>query len=125
MLSESNFFCYICTESIQYNTYKLMTKRLLLIFGMAGLLLAVPDMARANEAVEIVEQVEQSVNIVFYNGVLHVSGANGQTLQIYNVTGVRIMSFRVEGNDKRYELSLPKGCYIVKVGKVVRKISIN
>lgn len=102
-----------------------MTKRLLLMFGMAGLLLAVPNKAKANEAVEIVEQVEQSISVAFYNGVLHVSGANGQTLQIYNVTGVRIMSFRVEGNDKRYELSLPKGCYIVKVGKVVRKISIN
>lgn len=102
-----------------------MTKCLLLMFGMAGLLLAVPNMAKANEAVEIVEQVEQSISVAFYNGVLHVSGANGQTLQIYNVTGVRIMSFRVEGNDKRYELSLPKGCYIVKVGKVVRKISIN
>ena len=102
-----------------------MTKRLLLMFGMAGLLLAVPNMAKANEAVEIGEQVEQSISVAFYNGVLHVSGANGQTLQIYNVTGVRIMSFRVEGNDKRYELSLPKGCYIVKVGKVVRKISIN
>lgn len=102
-----------------------MTKRLLLMFGMAGLLLAVPNIAKANEAVEIVEQVEQSISVAFYNGVLHVSGANGQTLQIYNVTGVRIMSFRVEGNDKRYELSLPKGCYIVKVGKVVRKISIN
>ena len=102
-----------------------MTKRLLLMFGMAGLLLAVPNMAKANEAVEIVEQVEQSISVALYNGVLHVSGANGQTLQIYNVTGVRIMSFRVEGNDKRYELSLPKGCYIVKVGKVVRKISIN
>ncbi len=102
-----------------------MTKRLLLMFGMAGLLLAVPNMAKANEAVEIVEQVEQSISVAFYNGVLHVSGANGQTLQIYNVTGVRIMSFRVEGNDKRYELSLPKGCYIVKVGRVVRKISIN
>ncbi len=95
------------------------------MFGMAGLLLAVPNKAKANEAVEIVEQVEQSISVAFYNGVLHVSGANGQTLQIYNVTGVRIMSFRVEGNDKRYELSLPKGCYIVKVGKVVRKISIN
>ena len=102
-----------------------MTKRLLLMFGMAGLLLAVPNMAKANEALEILDQVEQSISVAFYNGVLHVSGANGQTLQIYNVTGVRIMSFRVEGNDKRYELSLPKGCYIVKVGKVVRKISIN
>ena len=102
-----------------------MTKRLLLMFGMAGLLLAVPNMAKANEAVEIVEQVEQSISVAFYNGVLHVSGANGQTLQIYNVTGVRIMSFRVEGKDKRYELSLPKGSDIVKVRTELRKSTIN
>jgi len=31
----------------------------------------------------------------------------------------------VEGQDKRFDLNLPKGCYIVKVGKVVRKISIK
>lgn len=35
------------------------------------------------------------------------------------------MSIKVEGADKYYELNLPKGCYIVKVGKVVRKISIK
>ena len=46
-------------------------------------------------------------------------------LYIYNVAGVRVMSFKVEGPDKRYELNLQKGCYIVKVGKVVRKISIR
>ena len=35
------------------------------------------------------------------------------------------MSVKVEGMDKRIELNLPKGCYIVKVGKVVRKIYIK
>ncbi|MDD3387351.1 MAG: secretion protein, partial [Prevotella sp.] len=29
------------------------------------------------------------------------------------------------GADKSYNLNLPKGCYIVKVGKVVRKVSIR
>ena len=48
-----------------------------------------------------------------------------EMLQIYNVTGVCVMSLRVDGQDKRYNLNLPKGCYIVKVGKVVRKISIR
>ena len=46
-------------------------------------------------------------------------------LKIYNVSGVCVMSLRVDGQDKRYNLNLPKGCYIVKVGKVVRKISIR
>ena len=57
--------------------------------------------------------------------VLHITGANGLVMQIYNVAGVRVMSVKVEGPDKRFELNLPKGCYIVKVGKVVRKISIR
>ena len=53
------------------------------------------------------------------------SQAPQDTLSIYNVAGVHVQSFRVEGADRRYELNLPKGCYIVKVGKVVRKISIK
>ena len=35
------------------------------------------------------------------------------------------MNVRVDGSDKHYTLSFPRGCYIVKVGKVVRKISIR
>ena len=54
-----------------------------------------------------------------------VVGANGQTLQIYNVAGICVMNFRVEGMDKRFDLPLPKGVYIVKIGKFVRKISVR
>ena len=50
---------------------------------------------------------------------------NGQTLEVYNIAGVKVMAIKVEGQDKRFDLNLPKGCYIVKVGKVVRKISIK
>lgn len=35
------------------------------------------------------------------------------------------MSIKIDGQDKRYTLNLPKGCYIIKVGNVVRKISIR
>ena len=65
------------------------------------------------------------ISISLNESVLHVTGANGQVLHVYNVAGVRVMSVKVEGADKRIELNLPKGCYIVKVGKVVRKISIQ
>lgn len=56
---------------------------------------------------------------------LHVTGAAGLDLKVYNVTGVLVKSLRVDSDDKRYDLNLPKGCYIVKVGKTVRKISIR
>ena len=53
------------------------------------------------------------------------SGADGEVLHIYNVTGVRVMSIKVDGYEKSYTLNLPKGCYIVKIGKTVRKITIR
>ena len=52
-------------------------------------------------------------------------GARGEEREVYNVAGVRVMSVKVEGAERSFELSLPKGCYIVKVGKVVRKISVK
>ena len=67
--------------------------------------------------IRLLQSVQESV--------LHVTGANGQTIQIYNVAGVMVKSIKVEGNDRHYELNLGKGCYIVKVGKTVRKVSIK
>ena len=79
----------------------------------------------ASSMVEVIDQDIQATTISVNTSTVHVTGANGQTLEVYNIAGVRVMSIKVEGQDKRFELNLPKGCYIVKVGKVVRKISIK
>ena len=57
--------------------------------------------------------------------VVRVVGAQGRVLEVYKVTGVGVDKIKIDSNDKRIELDLPKGCYILKVGKVVRKISIK
>ena len=98
----------------------------ILIFSMASILISsIPVMSHAETAIEIIDNDYQSVTISVQESVLHVTGANGQVLQIYNVAGVMVKSIKVEGNDRRYELNLSKVCYIVKVGKTVRKISIR
>lgn len=103
-----------------------MFKRLLSCFLMVFMLTSVPMTSSATSAVEIVDNDFQAVAIsVNSESVLRVTGAAGETLYIYNVTGVRVMSVKVDGADKSYNLNLPKGCYIVKVGKMVRKISIR
>jgi len=102
-----------------------MRKRILTIFISALLMIGVPIVSYSFSAIEIVENDFQTIAVSINESTLHVTGANGQTLYIYNVAGVRVMSIKVEGADKYYELNLPKGCYIVKVGKVVRKISIK
>ena len=90
-----------------------------------ALAFGIPQSVSANSAIEIIDNDFVGITISVSESTLRVIGAAGLTLSIYNVAGVHVQSFRVEGADKRYELNLPKGCYIVKVGKVVRKISIK
>ncbi len=102
-----------------------MTKKLLIISFIAMFAGVLPTMAETSNAIEVVDNDFQNVTISVSGSTLRVAGASGQELHIYNVAGVRVMSFKVDGADKRYELNLPKGCYIIKVGKTVRKISIR
>ncbi len=100
-------------------------KKILTLIMTFAILLGMPVQSYALSMVEIIEQDIQNITISVAQSVLHVTGANGQTMEIYNVAGVLVMSIKIEGNDKRYNLDLHKGCYIVKINKVVRKISIK
>ncbi len=106
--------------------YTLMKRKLLVIsFAIAAALFTVPTISRAESAIEIIDNDYQEIMISVNASKLHVTGANGQTLYIYNVAGVCVMSIKVDGADRHYDLNLSRGCYIVKVGKTVRKISIK
>ncbi len=56
---------------------------------------------------------------------IQVSGAAGATMNVYNLTGAKIASFRIGSDHTTLQPNLPKGCYILKIGKVVRKISLS
>ena len=103
-----------------------MNRSVVKITMALALMLGMPAVAMAVPAEEIIDQELQAVTVVLEeDGTLRVSGATGQTLHVYNVAGVLIKSFKIDTADKRLDLNLPKGCYIVKVGKTVRKISIK
>jgi len=86
---------------------------------------AKPAQAAQVSMAEIIELGEQQPAITVQGSNVRVTNASGQTLAIYNVAGVCVQKIKVEGADKCFELNLPKGCYILKVGKTVRKISIK
>ena len=46
-------------------------------------------------------------------------------MYVYSVTGECVATYRIDGEDKTIALSQPKGVYIIKVGKVARKISLR
>lgn len=103
-----------------------MKKKIFASIVLAGMMaVGVPTMASAEASVLIIEQESQRITVSVSGSVLRVSGADGEVLHVYNVTGVRVMSIKVDGCEKSYTLNLPKGCYIVKIGKTVRKITIR
>ena len=84
-----------------------MKKKIFASIVLAGMMaVGVPTMASAEASVLIIEQESQRITVSVSGSVLRVSGADVEVLHIYNV-------------------NLPKGCYIVKIGKTVRKITIR
>lgn len=101
-------------------------KKILTLIFCTSMLLALPANSYAMASAIIMEQPEtNTVSVSVSESTLHVTGASGQVLYIYNVAGICVKTIKVESNDKRFDLNLPKGCYIIKVGKTVRKISIH
>lgn|SRR5574344_190815 len=102
-----------------------MVKKILMITLTAAVLMGVPSISRAQNIKASVENDISAITISVNESVLRITGASGYTVQIFNVTGVSVAQIKIDSSDKRVELNLPKGCYILKVGKVVRKISIK
>lgn len=100
-----------------------MIKNILTTAIFALTLSTISITAEASSMIELIE-VEQQVQIINSGNTLRVYGANGKMLEVYDIAGVKVMNVKIEGSDKIFDLNLPKGCYIVKIGKKARKISV-
>lgn len=66
-----------------------------------------------------------SVTISVEGKTVIVTGAQGKVLQVISLTGNILETYNIESPNERVNLNLTKGCYILKVDKVVRKVSIQ
>ena len=75
----------------------------------------------------VAEQVEpeRSITISVEGNSVQVNGAQGMTLEVVSLTGRLVASYKIETPAQRVDLNISKGCYILKVGKVVRKVSVK
>lgn len=101
-----------------------MTKALKYIL-LGILLIGSPIGMMADELFDGPESEVSPVTMSVSEKTIHICGANGETLYVYNLAGVFVSKYRVDSSDKTIELNLSHGCYIFKVGKVVRKFSIK
>lgn len=104
-----------------------MTKRLLIIALISTVMFAAPASADVeNMNVYAQEKIdEQPIGITVNGSSLHITGAQGLTLEVVSLTGRKVATVKIESPAQRVELNIPKGCYILKIGTVVRKVSIR
>ena len=102
-------------------------KRTLLILSVAGLLTAMnPSAAQASEMnFAASEQVDEQIEVSVEGQTVNVTGAMGKQLIVVSLTGRQVLAVKIENPAQRVDLNIPKGCYILKIGKVVRKIQVR
>ncbi|SEM66809.1 Por secretion system C-terminal sorting domain-containing protein [Prevotella sp. ne3005] len=72
-----------------------------------------------------VEQIDSEVTMVVEGNTVTVNGAEGLVLEIISLTGRKVAQYEINSPSQRIELNLTKGCYVFKIGKVVRKVAIR
>jgi len=111
---------YLC------NNYRRMRmrKNLLIISMMA--FLAVPAVATTMVLERgVAEMIDEPISLSIDGNAVLVSGAQGQKLIVVSLTGRQVAEYQIDSPAQRIELNLTKGCYVLKVGNIVRKVSIH
>ena len=103
-------------------------KRILILIT-ASFLLAMPMEVKAQDIQQQRTTIEQEVapiTISVNESTIHIKNAEKMVIEIYNMAGVKVVTQRIDSSDKAIELdNLPKGCYIIKIGKVARKVYLR
>lgn len=73
------------------------------------------------------EQSEKTEVKIIYTGdkVTIENLPKDDVLEVFNIMGAKIYSQRVNAGTNDYQLNLPKGYYILKVGKTTKKIAVK
>lgn len=102
-------------------------KRILILTLGAFLLLGTVEAKADNITSTSIEQDQAPITISVVNGSsILITNADNKIVSIYNVTGVEVKHIRIDSPSKTIELNdLPKGCYIVKIGKVTKKVYLR
>lgn len=102
-------------------------KRFRFILLLAALLAAgFPALAQENDTRMTVQEREQETRIkIIENRMIIEHLPKEAILEIYNIMGVKVYSRRLPPGTGEYLLNLPKGYYILKIGKITKKIAIR
>lgn len=97
---------------------------LLFVMACIGAQEVLGQQVRDDVAQKTVEQSPIAVTVT--GNTIRIQNAYpGAQLEVYNVLGIRVHVLKLDASDKTFTLNLSKGCYILKIENVVRKVAIK
>lgn len=89
------------------------------------MLLNVPSVMAQDIQKTQIENEQLPVTVSVIGSTINVKNAQNLVMEVYDITGKKVAAIRIESNDKTYELSVPRGCYIIKIGSMARKVYLK
>lgn len=71
------------------------------------------------------EKVEETEILVAGSRLIVKNLEQDAVLEIYSIVGVKVYSIEVKAGTNEYPINLPKGYYIIRIGKHTKKIAIR
>jgi hypothetical protein len=103
-----------------------MIKKILILTFGAFLLFSTAEVRAQDISRAPIESDQMPISITVTESTVHIKNADKKIVSVINMTGVEVMKFRCDSPSKTIELAhLPKGCYIIKIGNVARKVYLR
>lgn len=102
-------------------------RKKLLILTIGAFLLAMPEeMCAQDISRSAIENEQAPITITVNESTVHIKNADKKIVSIFNLTGVEVKRISIDSPSKTIDLNfLPKGCYIIKIGNVARKVYLR
>ena len=70
--------------------------------------------------------LQDTIKIKFSESTLIIENLpKDDVLEIYNIMGAKVYTRRIKSGTNEYQITLPRGYYIIKIGKFTKKIAVR
>ncbi len=103
-----------------------MIKKILILTIGTFMLFSTTEVRAQDISRAPIESEQQQVSVSVTESTIYLKNADKKIVSVINMAGVEVIKFKCDSPSKTLDLGhLPKGCYIIKIGKVARKVYLR
>lgn len=111
---------------MQLKKYVPMVRKILILTLTAIFSFMSVDLNAQDINKSAIENEQSPITIAVNGSSVNIKNADGKTVSIFNLAGIEVKRISIDSSSKTIDLSfLPRGCYILKIGNVARKVYLK